>query len=205
MGEMAKNLNAVPRASDYRKLLGDVWESGGVQQELLEAEWLARSRFGDRPDVDDFARQMPDNELWRDELGNLLDLIAPLRLSFHDGREEVMECRVPAQFVIGRANRKDPDAPAWNATENRAIVADAQVRSLSRNQLSVRRVRLEEVELVNVSRLIPTKLESKTLYPGEMIRRELPLTLFFTHFQLVIGCESDIEFSLAPQNQTDWF
>lgn len=191
------------RAIDYQKLLGRDGEAPDVQRQLLEAEWVARSRFGDRPDVDDFARQIPGNETWRDELGRLLDLIAPLRLSIHDGHEVVMECQVPAQFVIGRANRHDPNAPAWNAKEKRVIVANSQFRSLSRMQLSVRRVRAEEIELVNLSRLIHSKLEHGSLKPGEKIRHSLPLTLLFTDFFLQICCESDIEFALETARQTD--
>lgn len=193
---MAKKLSAVPRAADYRKLLGRDWALPTVQKQLLEAEWIARSRFGDRPDVDDFARQMQNNEAWGGELANLLDWIAPMRLSFRQGHDHVMQCHVPAQFVIGRANRDEPDAPAWNAKQKRAIVANAQFRSLSRIQLSVRRVRAEEIELINLSRLISSKLENHVLKPSEKIRRSLPLTLFFPNFQLQIYCLSEIEYTL---------
>jgi len=189
------HLSAMPRAIDYQRLLGADWESPCVRQQMLEAEWVARSRFGDRPDVDDFARQMPCKDAWRDELASLLDLIAPLQLSFYNNDESVMSCPVPAKFVIGRAKRDDPDAPAWNEKEKRAIVASYQYRSLSRAQIALRRVRLEEVEVVNLSRLIPCKLDVGILKPGETIRRPLPLSLFFTHFRLQICCESDIEFS----------
>jgi len=190
------HLSAIPRAVDYQRLLGPIWESSEVQKQMLEAEWVARSRFGDRPDVDEFAIQMPCGSAWRDELASLLDLIAPLRLSFHNHEEVVMSCPVPAKFVIGRANRDEPGAPAWNEKENRAIVANAQFRSLSRAQVSLRRVRVEEVEVVNLSGLIPCKLDFGTLKPGETARRSLPLTLFFTHYRLQICCVSDIEFSL---------
>lgn len=189
----ATRLSDLPRAVDYQRLLGSDWESPCVRQQMLEAEWVARSRFGHRPDVDDFARQMPYKDAWRDELASLLDLIAPLNLSFHNHQEVVMSFPVPAKFVIGRANRDEPDAPAWNEKENRVIVANAQFRSLSRAQIAVR---LEEVEVVNLSRLITCKLDFGILKPGESTRRSLPLTLFFTHFRLQICCASDIEFSL---------
>jgi len=188
--------SAVPRAVDYQHLLGADWESPRVRQQMLEAEWVARSHFGDRPNVDDFARQMQCKDAWRDELANLLDLISPLELSFFNNDVTVMSCPVPAKFVIGRAKRDEPDAPAWNEEENRAIVANAQYRSLSRAQLAMRRVRLEEVEVVNLSRLIPCKLDFGILKPGATTRRSLPLTLFFTHFCLLIRCTSDVEFSL---------
>jgi len=195
------HLSELPRAIDYQHLLGADWESPCVRQQMLEAEWVARSRFGDQPDVDNFARQMPCNEAWRDELASLLDLIAPLRLSFQSDEEIVMSCTVPAKFVIGRANRDEPDAPAWNKQENRAIVANAKFRSLSRAQIALRRVRLEEVEVVNLSSLIPCKLDFGILKPGETTRRSLPLTFFFTHFRLQISCPSDIEFALE-NNET---
>jgi hypothetical protein len=185
-----------PRATDYRKLLSRDWDAPGVQQQLLEAEWIARSRFSDRPDVDDFARQMPENAAWGNELADLLDLICPLRLSFLESCEIVLQCHVPAQFVIGRANRNEAEAPAWNAVENRVIVANAQFRSLSRTQLSVRRVGVQEIELRNLSDLIPSKLENGNIKPGQKIRRSLPLVLYFTHFHVQIDCASDIVFSL---------
>jgi hypothetical protein len=193
---MANKLSSIPRAVDYRKLLGNDWDLPHVRKQMLEAEWIARSRFGDRPDVDDFACQIPTDGAWVGELSKLLDFIAPLRLSFRDGHEELTQCQVPSQFVIGRANRDEPDAPAWNAKDCRAIVANSQFRSLSRMQLAVRRVRAEEIELINLSRLIPSKLENGVLKPGEKTRRPLPLTIFFTHYHLEISCASDIVFLL---------
>ncbi len=193
---MAKKLSSIPRAIDYFKLLGNDGNLPHARKQLLEAEWVARSRFGDRPYVDDFACQIPTDEAWVGELSKLLDLIAPLQLSFHDGPEELTQSQVPAQFVIGRANRDEPDAPAWNAKDCRAIVANSQFRSLSRMQLAVRRVRVEEIELINLSRLIPSKLENGVLKPGEKTRRPLPLTIYFTHFHLEISCASDVVFSL---------
>lgn len=189
-------LSSMPSATDYQELLGHDWELPAVRKQLLEAEWVARSRFGDRPHVDEFAGQMPETEAWRGELSDLLDLIAPLQLTFHDGNEVVGQCQVPAQFEIGRAKRNEHGPPAWNADENRAIVADARFLSLSRKQMSVRRVRLEEIELINLSRLIPSRLDNCILKPGDKISRPLPLILFFTHFRLQISCASDIEFTL---------
>lgn len=193
-------LSAIPRAIDYRKLLGADWELPNVQKHLLEAEWVARSRFGDRPDIDDFALQLPSHTAWRDELASLLDLIAPLRLSFLNQMDEtVLSAAVTAEFVIGRAHREEPDPPAWNARKCRAIVAKATFRSLSREQILVRRVRVEEVELVNLSRLIPTQFNKETIKPGEKLRRALPLTLYFTNYRLQICSTSDIEFSLEKK------
>jgi hypothetical protein len=192
---LSNNSPELPRASDYQKLLVHEWNLPTVRKQLLEAEWVARSRFADRPHVDEFANQIPDDKQWRDELSSLLDLIAPMQLLFHDGNE-VVQCQVPAKFEIGRAKRNEPAPPAWNAEENRAIVAKAQFRSLSRAQISVRRVRLGEIELINLSSIIPSRLDNSILEPGETISRPLPLTLFFTHFRLEICCTSDIEFSL---------
>ncbi len=180
---------AVPLATDYRSLLGPLWELPESRKRLLETEWLARSRFGDRPDVDDFARQMPENETWSNELADLLDTIAPLLMTFHEGHLLVLSCPGPAQFVIGRGTRDEPDAPAWNAKQRRAIVANVDFRQLSRTQLHVRRVRLEEIELTNISKNAPTQLLFTTLNPGQTLSCGLPLRITFDRFALNIRCD----------------
>ncbi len=180
---------AVPLATDYRSLLGPLWDLPDCRKRLLETEWLARSQFGDRPDVDDFARQMPENKTWPDELAGLLDTVAPMQMTFHEGHSLVLSCPAPNQFVIGRGTRDEPDAPAWNAKDRRAIVAGVDVRQLSRTQLSVRRVRLEEIEIINISKNVPTELLFVTLNPGQAFRCHLPQRISFDRFALNIRCD----------------
>jgi len=112
----AECATAVPLAKDYQPLLGSLWTLPNSRKRLLEAEWLARSQFGDQPAVDEFARQMPEYETWPDELAGLLDTVAPLQMTFHDGHTLVSSCPAPPRFVIARSTRDEPDAPAWNAS-----------------------------------------------------------------------------------------
>lgn len=190
--EVAKGMReskAFPVASDYRSLVGPLWELPECRKRLLEAEWLARSQFGDRPDADDFARQMPEHATWPEELASLLDTVAPLQMMFHDGHALMLSSPAPAKFVIGRATREEPDAPAWNAKDRRAIVANVDYRQLSRTQLSVRRVRLEEIEVTNISASTPTQLPFTTLHPGQTARSAVPLRITFNRFTLHIRCD----------------
>jgi len=185
----AARITAVPRAKDYQSLLGPLWDLPECRKRLLESEWLARSQLGDRPDVDDFARQIPENETWSDELADLLNTVAPLLITFHEGHTTELSCPAPSRFVIGRGNRDEPDAPAWNAKERRAIVANTDYRRLSRTQLSVRRVRLEEIELKNISKSAPTELSFTSIHPGQTLRCNLPLRITFDRFALNIRCD----------------
>lgn len=199
LASSAPSQSPLPRATDYQAVLGEEWATPEVEQKLLETEWLGRSRFGDQPDVDQFAGPICKDPVWVDELAEQLDLIAPMHLSFFKRHDELLQCIVPARFIIGRANRHEPPAPAWIAAEKRAIVANANYRSLSRVQLAVRRVRVEEVELKNLSRLIPTQLKASTLQPGETVRCTLPLEIRFTHFRIQLACCSD--FSVPPESE----
>lgn len=200
---MAKNLLSLPRAIEYETLIGSAWQSIVVRQRLFETEWIVRNRYGDSPDVDEFARQVPDAPSWSEDLADALDLISPLQMAFQDHFEQLFRVHAPSSFVIGRANRQDPSPPAWNGQARRAVVADGRYRSLSRNQLSVRRIRVEEVELTNLSHLIPSKLHDVTLLPGQVIRRCLPLTLFFGQIQVRIFCETGTEFALEKPACTE--
>lgn len=182
----AGRITAVPRAKDYQSLLGPLSKLPECRKRLLETEWLARSQFGDRPDVDDFAHQMPENETWSDELADLLNTVAPLLMTFHEGHTIAFSCPAPSQFVIGRGNRDEPDAPAWNAKERRAIVANTDYRRLSRSQLSARRVRLEEIELTHISKNAPIELLFVAINPGKTFRCGLPLRITFDRFALNI-------------------
>jgi len=188
LGTHGSNASSFPTAKDYQALLGPLWELPACQQRLLETEWIARSQYGDRPNVDQFASQMPQCGAWRDELASLLDTVAPIQLTFHENYTHVMTCPAPPQFVIGRATRDEPAAPAWNATARRAIVANADYRILSRTQLGVRRVRLEEIEIANVSQNSPAQLPFSMLNPGQTLRCGLPFRITFGRINLQIQC-----------------
>lgn len=189
LGESESMLTPTPAAKDYQPLLGPLWQTPDCRKQMLGAEWLSRSQFGDRPDVDQFADSVPSFEWDTQWLADLLDTVAFLQIDFHNVHTLVLTCPGPSEFTIGRATRDEPSAPAWNAEQRRAIIANVDYRQLSRTQLQVRRVRLEEIEVTNISKSAPVQLSLGFLEPGQSQRCFLPFRITFDQCTLQIRCE----------------
>ena len=164
-------LPATPRAADYRRLLNDQWNDPNCQRNLIEAEWCARSIWGDSPDVEDFSKSLPTIADWNSRLGNTLNALVPLEANLTSrSMKRPFDFRVSHDFIIGRQGLSEPKAPAWVEATSRLIVANSHYRVVSREQLKVRRTRLREVEVVNVSKVISGTWGGQHLEPGESTR-----------------------------------
>ena len=177
-------------AVDYRPLLGDRWDDLDVQRELYEAEWIARSLWGDQPHVDEFAAQLPEIDQWNDELAQQIDSLSPLTVTLQgESLKRSLSVRVGPTFVLGRQGTNDSPAPSWSIKEQRLVVANAHFRTISREQLRVRRIRESELELKNLSKVVPFENEDFLLQPSAAILTPLPVTL-------KVG-ELDLQFSTS--------
>lgn len=166
---------AQPTADDYRPLLGQQWEAQGCAQNLMEAEWCARSIWGDSPHVDDFAARLPDLEAWHDKLGARLNALAPVEVTAEVvGRFDTADFRVGHDFAIGRQNLGEPDPPAWIESTRRLVVVQSRERRISRHQLRIRRTRFREIELTNTSKVKHQYGPEQRLVPGEVANLSLP-------------------------------
>ncbi|MEM1227106.1 MAG: hypothetical protein AAGJ40_15515 [Planctomycetota bacterium] len=171
-------LPSKPTANDYRSLLGGAWARACCRQQLLEAEWCARSIWGDAPHVDGFAKQMPEVHDWKTVLSRKLNDIVPLHVELrHQSGTSSMAARVSHDLVIGRQTSHEPVAPVWVESSARLIIAGAQDRRISRQQLRVRRTRLREVELTNVSTSTGGWWGEYRLDPGESTCIPVPTSI----------------------------
>lgn len=171
-------LAARPGADSYRSLLGDRFGDCECRRNLLNAEWNARSLWGDEPDLDEFAKQMPDHADWGERLQLQLYHVDPL-LAVLTGRQlgEPISIRIGRDFVIGRQASGEPEAPTWIEESGRLILANAHYRVMSRNQLRIRRTRCSEVELTNLSQMIGGRFGKHQIGPMENARISLPFSV----------------------------
>ncbi len=184
-----EHLSNRPRSVEYIRYLGGLWDDPDCRRRILEAEWSVRSVWGDSPDVDSFATQLPDRVDWHLELEHLLDGIAPLIISV-DRNPEPLVCRIPSRFVLGRQNSDEPSPPAWIASSNRMIVKEIEYRNLSREQIRFRRTRAQEIELSNISANVGVLLHCGTLLPGQRERVATPITIAIDQCEIEIAIES---------------
>lgn len=177
-----------PHACEYASLLAELWNEAENRRRMVEAEWLARSGWGDQPDLRQFSQTLPDQT----ELpAGLLDKLAAFSqltvvVANLDGRELIAHA-LPSRFVIGRQARHEPPPPAWLSGPRRLIVAGSQDRSLSRHQIAVTRTRLHEVELENTSRSVDIELAAGPLGPGANARMATPLNIVFSAYRLTLA------------------
>lgn len=182
------SLPAKPIAADYRILLGDQWDDPDCRRNLLEAEWCARSIWGDTPDVDQFATQMPMQADWNSSLARELAALVPLQATLTSrSLKQPISVRVNHDFIVGRQGAGEPKAPAWIAQTARLIVANSHYRVISRDQLRVRRTRLREVELSNISRVIAGTWGDHHLEPGQSARLQLPTSIKVGELEVQLG------------------
>lgn len=168
-------------ASAYQAFLGDAWSLPACRQLLIDAEWLARSAWGDKPHIDDFVTHHQLAESHRGGLWKKLDQVVQMKLIVGCNSKDVLEFTVPLDITLGRQNSWEPCAPAWIPETGRLVVADIQQRSISRKQLGLRRVRVEEIELINFSERRTLKIDIYEIAPGGTMNAFLPFVFSFNH------------------------
>lgn len=167
-------LPAKPTAHDYHRLLAEYWDDLNWRRTLLEAEWCARSLWGDAPDVDVFASQLPTQTQWHLQLAEQLHALSPIEATVTDAKHpEPRVLRVSHDFVMGRRQLGESEAPAWLGASRRLLIANEDVRELSRRQFRVRRTKAYEIEITNTSKN-RVDVGFRSLAAGEWMRTPLP-------------------------------
>ena len=177
-----------PHARDYAPLLAELWNEAENRRRMVEAEWLARSGWGDQPDLKQLAQTLPDQTELPADLLDKLDAFSHLTVVVADldGRELIAHA-LPSRFVIGRQTRDEPPPPVWLSGSRRLIVAGSHDRALSRQQIAVRRTRLHEVDLENRSRSVDIELAAGPLVPGTSARVATPVNIVFSAYRLTLA------------------
>lgn len=170
-----------PRMRDYATLLQALMSDRSHVQRMLEAEFLARSMWGDAPRIDAFLEEANMADCFEAEfelhLVEQLDHLAQLRVGVFRSDHLLLNVRVPPQFTIGRQDRREPPEPAWLPKTSRLIVAGHDDRSVSRKQIVIRRIGIHEISLSNGSRNVGFALDNCQLQPHESTRLLTPVTI----------------------------
>lgn len=185
--EFCESIPQRPNASDYERFLVESWDDDQTRCTLLEAEWGARCVWGDGPDLDEFSKLRSDCPKWSGVLSRQLYSLLPLEAVL-DGRQlrRPLTVRLSRDVVLGRQKIGEPKAPSYIEASGRLIIASSHFRSISREQLRLRRTRRNEVELTNVSKSTKGKFGSFELGPSESTRTELPLNLVVGELNMIV-------------------
>lgn len=187
----ADPLGSRPGARDYASLLGDSWEEVNHQRTLLEAEWSTRCVWGDRPLVDEFADTWAGFVNLHSRLVAILDDMAPLMVRLVSPllkKPQAISATTP--FIIGRQGKSDPEAPGWRTKPNKLVVANSHFRTISRNQLTVRRIRIHELQIENNSSSVPFTSDELELAPGQAKILQLPVATSVGEVQIQLQTPS---------------
>ncbi|MEZ6150076.1 MAG: hypothetical protein R3C09_08125 [Pirellulaceae bacterium] len=203
--------NTGPLAIEYASLLDNLLRDHRYCQRMLEAEFLARSQWGDAPDIDAFLAEsrglglpyanasetsdcssanLLDTQQVAGVLTAQLDHLAQFRVSVIRADKLLLSVRVPPQFEIGRQNRREPSPPVWLPETNRLVVANVADRNLSCHQIHIRCTRIHEVALTNTSRNVALSLESAPLRPTETTHLPTPVTVTINDLVVEINTEA---------------
>jgi hypothetical protein len=177
---------ARPSAQDYQSLLGDAWQLPACQQRVIDAEWLARSAWGDKPHIDRFLGEYQLPESRTESLGQQLEQVVQMKLTVEQHSQIQLEISAPQDIILGRQNTWEPAFPAWIPAEQRLVVADVHQRNMSRKQLRLRRVRAEEIELTNVSGGGAIQVDRFALAPGQTMNAFVPFIFTINDLKLSV-------------------
>lgn len=177
-------------ASNYQAILGDAWSLPACRQLLIDAEWLARSAWGDKPHIDHFVAHHQLAESQKGSLWKKLDQVVQMKLIVGCSSKNVFEFSVPFDITLGRQNSWEPSSPAWLPDTGRLVVADMQQRNISRKQLGLRRVRVEEIELINLSERRALKIDIYEIAPGGTMNAFLPFVFSYNNLSISVVAAS---------------
>ncbi|GAB5406312.1 MAG: hypothetical protein Aurels2KO_45430 [Aureliella sp.] len=157
------------------------------RKRLVLAEWRARSAWGDCPDLSDFVQASGFDDSVCESLQEELDALAGLRVRI-EMDDAVLEHQVVGEFELGRQNVQEPTPPSWLADKNRLLVARLEQTEVSRRQLVIRRTRMNEVEIANVSRNVSVAIRNSIITPGDRIRAALPIAFKLQSGKVTLSC-----------------
>lgn len=175
-----------PVAFDYQALIPDLWRIRRYRLQMMESEWIARCAWGDHPHFESFLKLWSADGVTMEGLMKKLQTISPLYLSvFTQGRCAV-KAAAPPEFIIGRQRSAEPSSPAWIPSTRRLLIAGITDCRYSRNQVRIRRTRMREVCIENLSAKAETPLNYCILRPLESRDFPLPLQIVFEDIYVIL-------------------
>lgn len=172
--QLFRGLPLRPQAKDYQGLLIEWWGFDDCRQMMVESEWLARSAWGDQPQADEFLTGSVCPTISRDLLIQKLDLITTLELKVDRAGMSTLQQIAPISFNIGRQKRRESPPVHWNAEARRLVAWSHDSLEFSRDQLAIRRTRVDEIEVTNLSKIHSLHIERIVLKPLESVCVSLP-------------------------------
>jgi hypothetical protein len=180
-------LPARPVAHDYRSLILEHWHIRECRLQMMEAEWIARGVWGDQPNVESFLDVWGVDGVTPELLMKSLEKVAPLFVNvLHEGLC-VFTAAVSSEFIMGRRQDDEPLSPHWMPTRQRLVVAELTDTKCSRNQAQLRRTRMNEVFVANLSQKVEMRLGSYILRPQDGCHLPLPLHIAVGDVRLVLS------------------
>lgn len=167
--------NAVQIAArDYHPYLETWWNQTECQIAMLQAEWLARSAWGDRPRIDAFLQGKEHPPTARRDLLDYLNVAAKLELAVSNNQQTKLSLPMPSSFVIGRQRVGEPTPPLFIPASDRLIVWPVDEVQVSRDQLRIERVCAFELCVTNISTNCPVTIDGQVLDPKKSQHISLP-------------------------------
>lgn len=161
--------------------------------ELVASEFIVRSRWKDRPQIEEFIATRPtsivtgEQDWWRRQLRELLDELFPIIGDISIELHHRLRCNLRTPCIVGRQRSRERSGPALIASESgdswRLIVANRDQTNVSREQLRFNRLSIDQLEVTLLSQNVASKIDGRTLNPNSpAICRvsELGITLAFS-------------------------
>jgi hypothetical protein len=164
-----------PRAVDYWSL-AETELPLAARERIAQSELLSRTLWGDRPSIDDVAREFADErESVRRHLAQFVDGHWPLGVRVTKAGEQFWLGRFEGPLAVGRQRADEPDPPF--ASPGRLIVASSKFRRVSRVQWLLTRFRRDELVLDTTQATNVSHIGNQPVDPGQRIVIQLPCLL----------------------------
>lgn len=152
-------------ARDYWPHFVGLAEDTNSRLAILQTEWLARSKWGDRPRIDAFLKDNEYGQANRSTMLESLNVVANFELTLSSHSPNPFSIPLPVQLVIGRQMIEEPSPPIYSPETNRLILWPLEQVMVSRKQLRLERSRAFELRITNISDSRSIEINGQLLNP----------------------------------------
>lgn len=152
-------------------------DSAAALSLLVEAEFIARSRWNNPPLIADFSRRFAPLGDLQPILLAAINEVTPLFVTLRSEGGIVARFQAGADGSLGRGVPGQRLGLAEMGGRERLVIADSSQTTVSRTQGHWTRLSLDQVRIENTSRNVVMRVAGRRLQPGEGCSDYLPLSI----------------------------
>ena len=162
-------------------------EDSSWMLDLVEAEFVDRSRWGQPPQIDEYCDRFRElGSGLRERLVERLNDVSLLVVRFLCGAEAPARYVLQSPLVLGRKRVGASESMGLSSDGHRLVVVENSAEGVSREHCRVERVQRSRVKVTNLSSRGGLRVGDRELSGGESVEQIVPAVLEFCGVKLVV-------------------